>query len=60
MYICRKNGKIPQTKISKLFSYDYDHYDVATEMLLICESSRDGYWAFSRKKLWILITMANI
>ena len=43
MYICRKNGKIPQTKISKLFSYDYDHYDVATEMLLVCESSRDGY-----------------
>ena len=30
-YVCRDNGKITRKKKSKLFSYDYDHYDVASE-----------------------------
>ena len=27
-YLCRDNGKITRKKMSKLFSYDYHHYDV--------------------------------
>ena len=28
-YDCRDNGKTTRKKMSKLFSYDFDHYDVA-------------------------------
>ena len=43
MNVCRKNGKIRRIEMLKLFSYDYDKCDVATEMWTIYESSKDGY-----------------
>ena len=39
--------------MSKLFSYDCDHYDVASEMLPKSEFWKDGYCALPRKK-WLL------
>ena len=47
-------------KVSKLFSRDYNHYDVASEMSPKSEFGKDGHCALRRKKLLVLITVRNM
>ena len=52
-YVCHDNGKITRKKMPKLFSYDYDHYDVVTSCqnlnfekvdTMLYTGKNDGFW----------------